>query len=245
MVLVKALPQPSEKYLETVCVAGLTVTGEWRRLYPVRFRQLDNRFKRWQWVEYKWQTPRADRDRRSESRNVDNESLKSLAIMKPTERARFLAPRIRESVAEAAALKESLALIRPHETQFSWERKTLDEIAAERSAYGKAAQQSSFLDGELKALEPCPFKFHFQYKTADGKSHRGLCHDWETSAAFNLLSKKYNAEGALAHLNREYNERYPKAGMAFAMGTHSQHPDQWLLIGVVRLDEERQTGFAV
>jgi hypothetical protein len=245
VVLVKALPQPSEKYLETVCVAGLTATGEWRRLYPVRFRQLDNRFKRWQWVEYNWQTPRADRDRRSESRNVDNESLKSLSVIKQSERARFLGPRIRASTAEATARKETLALIRPSETRFSWERKSAAEIAAERGAYARAAQQTSLLDGELKALEPCPFKFHFQYKTADGKFHRGLCHDWETSAAFNLLSKKYGTDGALAHLNKEYNERYPKAGMAFAMGTHSQHPDQWLLIGVIRLDEEAQVGLAV
>ncbi len=192
VVLVKALPQPSEKYLETVCVAGLTVNGKWRRLYPVRFRQLDERFKR---VGSGWNIsgrrpalivtvePRVPQ-------RVDNDSLKSLPAMKASERARFLGPRIRRSTAEAAERNESLALIRPIESKFSWERKSASEVAAERDAYSRAAQQASFLDGELKALEPCPYKFHFQYKTSDGKSHRGLCHDWENVSSIQFALEK-------------------------------------------------------
>lgn len=245
MVLVKALPQPSDKYVETVCVAGLTAEGKWRRLYPVRFRQLKDKFKRWQWVEYNWQIPRADRDRRAESRNVDSDSLKSLHEMKVAERSKFLTPRIRESTAEAIAKKESLALIRPSDTEFSWERKSQSDLETERRAYEAASQQGSFLDGELKALEPCPYRFYFRYKSADGKPHKGLCHDWETSAAFYNLSERYSEKQALDHLSTEYNERYPKAGMAFAMGTHSQHPEQWLLIGVIRLDDDKQIGLAI
>ena len=42
-----------------------------------------------------------------------------------------------------------------------------------------------------------------------------------------------------------FNERYPAAGMAFAMGTHSRHPDQWLLVGVLRLDATPQFSLAV
>ncbi len=61
LVLVKALPQPSETYGETVCVAGVTLDRNWRRLYPVRFRQLDEGFRRWQWVDYEWRKPRGDR----------------------------------------------------------------------------------------------------------------------------------------------------------------------------------------
>jgi hypothetical protein len=43
LVLVKAYPQPSTKYTESVCVAGLRVDTpmpEWVRLYPVQFRLL-------------------------------------------------------------------------------------------------------------------------------------------------------------------------------------------------------------
>jgi hypothetical protein len=43
IVLVKAYPQPSTKYTESVCVAGLRVdtpVPEWVRLHPVQFRLL-------------------------------------------------------------------------------------------------------------------------------------------------------------------------------------------------------------
>ena len=77
LVLVKALPQPSETYGETVCVAGVTLDRNWRRLYPVRFRQLDEGLRRWQWVDYEWRKPRGDR--RAESRHVEEPSMRSVS----------------------------------------------------------------------------------------------------------------------------------------------------------------------
>lgn len=223
----------------------MTREGKWRRLYPIRFRQLENKFGRWQWVEYEWKVPRDDK--RNESRNGNSDSVTPLSKMRPSERARFLSPHIRESTDDAASRNESLALIRPRSAYFSWRSKHLDEIEGERRAYVDAARQRSLLepDKELKALEPCPYRFSFKYESEDGKSHDGQCHDWETSAAYSKLSRKYGSDGALKHLNEMYNEHYPKAGMAFAMGTHSQRPNQWLLIGVLRLDEEDQQSFAL
>lgn len=54
LILVKALPQPSKKHKETVCCAGVTVDGAWKRLYPIRFRQLGegSTFHRWDWVDF-------------------------------------------------------------------------------------------------------------------------------------------------------------------------------------------------
>jgi hypothetical protein len=43
MITVKAAPNPSEQYGETVCVAGLQASVEspgWVRLYPINFREL-------------------------------------------------------------------------------------------------------------------------------------------------------------------------------------------------------------
>ena len=245
VILVKALPQPSDKYAETVCVAGITHEGQWRRLYPVRFRLLKSGFQRWQWIEYKWQRPHDDR--RKESRNVDGDSIKPLNEIPKRERSHFLAPRFRQSTDEAAARNETLTIIRPSDTEFLWEPKGEQEIVAEREAYANAARQTSFLDlyKELKALEPCPYKFYFRYKSADGKPHKNFCHDWETSATFHKQARRYGADAALTHLKAEFNGRYPRAGMAFAMGTHSQRPDQWLLIGVLRLDEEPQGNLGI
>lgn len=40
LVTVKAYPNPSKKYIETVCVAGVTESGQWIRLYPIPYRFL-------------------------------------------------------------------------------------------------------------------------------------------------------------------------------------------------------------
>lgn len=43
LITVKAYPNPSTKYGETVCCAGIDIdTGKWIRLYPIPFRDLDS-----------------------------------------------------------------------------------------------------------------------------------------------------------------------------------------------------------
>jgi hypothetical protein len=100
-IVVKTVPQPSQRYGETVCCARLTRQGEWRRLYPIRFRHFkDKAFSRWQWVQCR--TARRASDARSESRRVAEESISPLGVLRPQERPRFIHPLIRGSVAEAA-----------------------------------------------------------------------------------------------------------------------------------------------
>ena len=54
LITVKAYPNPSKKYEETVCVAGIDVdNGKWIRLYPITFRDLDEnrRFKKYSIIQ--------------------------------------------------------------------------------------------------------------------------------------------------------------------------------------------------
>ena len=39
LLMVKTYPQPSKKYQNLVCSAGITDDGRWLRLYPIRFEQ--------------------------------------------------------------------------------------------------------------------------------------------------------------------------------------------------------------
>jgi hypothetical protein len=75
LVLAKTYPNPSAKYLETSCVAGITEYGEMRRLYPVPFRRLDGefRFEKWQWINVT--TEYNTQDNRRESRKIAYESI--------------------------------------------------------------------------------------------------------------------------------------------------------------------------
>ena len=52
-------------------------------------------------------------------------------------------------------------------------------------------------------------------------------------------------EAALKEMAQVFNEQYPEKGMAFAMGTHSRRPEQWLLVGVIRLDPVAQMSLGI
>jgi hypothetical protein len=245
VVLVKALPHVGQRHGETVCCAGVTLDGQWRRQYPIHFRRLrDNQFARWSWIEYDWIAPGAD-DRRRESRRVQEDTIQVGDLMPERERGNFLAPIIAGSTTEAAAKGMSLALVRPRRSRFHWKAKTGEQIGNERQAYEAAAQQKSFLDPDLVALNPCPYAFHFDWVDADGKPHESTCDDWETAATFYRRERRVGREAALASMDETFNRDYPARGMAFAMGTHSRRPKQWLLVGILRLDQVPQTSLAI
>ena len=69
LILVKTYPNLSKKYKETVCVAGITDFGEWRRLYPIPFRKLpfDMRFKKFNWIEAETSKNNKEKLKRKES----------------------------------------------------------------------------------------------------------------------------------------------------------------------------------
>jgi hypothetical protein len=241
VVLVKAMPNPSRKYGETVCCAGVTAEGQWKRLFPIRFRHLqENKFKRWDWVKFQHRPPTGDT--RPESCHVYEDRMEVDGALDKKERVSLLNPLILPSTDEAAARGMSLTLIRPIKSEFRYRRKPPEVIAAEREGYRLASRQMSLLDKELEAFEPVPYAFAFTYEDAAGK-HMMRCGDWETSATFWRLSKSYSEPAALDHLSRTFNDEYPSKGIVFAMGTIKKRPKQWMLLGVIRLDEMRQASF--
>ncbi len=239
VILVKALPHVGQKHGETVCCAGVTLDGEWRRQYPIHFRRLKDGFSRWQWIEYDWIAPGSD-DRRKESRRVQEDTIKTLEIMPERDRANFLNPIIMNSTDEAASKGMTLALVQPKNVKFTYKKKTADQLDKERAAYQEAARQKSLFDADLNALEPCPYAFYFDWTDQDGKSHKATCDDWETAATFYRRRMNKGESEALISMNYTFGEEYPKKGMAFAMGTHSRRPEQWLLVGLIRLDQTAQ-----
>ncbi len=239
IILVKAWPQPSPKYGETVCCAGITPEGEWRRLFPIRFRQLtgDAKFNRWDLLEYQPQTPKEDR--RRESRHVHEQSLRRVGSLAEKSRAATLAPLIRASYLDAAAAGDSLTLIRPSAFSLGWKRKPEGKLQAERAARSKTLAQGSLLEKELAVLEPCPFEIFVSFTDASGP-HRMQCGDWETPATFFKWRREYGDEGALERLKARYETDYPPGGVAFAMGTMAKYPKTWMLLGLIRLDDSPQ-----
>jgi hypothetical protein len=237
-VLVKAVPRPSKGYRETVCCAGVTAAGQWRRLYPVRFRQLvaEQQFARWQWVDYTWQTPRGDY--RRESRRIEENTLQPGRVMPVRGRLPAVVPLLRASTREAAALGESLALIEPRDITLKARPKKVETIQAERAAFREAARQQSLLDRDVSDFEPCPYAIAMAFTDHDGVRHAPQCGDWETTATFfNMRRRGADDATIIAHLRAEFTEQRHGRRIFLAMGTVAKRPQQWLLLGVLRVQE--------
>lgn len=244
----KALPHRSSNYAETVCCAGVGRNRKWRRLYPVQFRILDpaQKFTRWQWLSYQYTT--SAKDRRIESQKVIPETIKRLEKVKKKERAAFLSPLVRNSLTDADANQESLTLIRPKLIDFSWKAKTDEELSKERIEHAKLANQYSLLDKiDTKPLNPCPYVFRLKWRDRNNKPHSHTCDDWETSTAFFRRRKSYGTDAkGLLSLKDTYEKEHMERGLVLAFSTHSRRnvtfdtPNQWLLVGMIRLDESPQ-----
>lgn len=238
----KALPHRSSNYFETVCCAGIGRDRKWRRLYPVPFRILNDeqKFGRWHWVKYDFTSPA--HDGRSESQKVVPESITVAAKLRGAERSALACALTRESVDEAAGRNETLTLVQPSEVTFSWKQKSEKDLADERRKHAELVQQISMFDQPAKPYQPCPFEFTFKWKSSLGKTHSHTCDDWETSTAFFRRRARLGETDALRSLKQTYEVDYPAKGMRFALGTHSRRDTQWLLVGVLRVNEVAQQG---
>lgn len=85
LITVKAAPEPSNSYIDTVCVAGVRIDDDhhsWVRLYPVPFRHLSSgqQFKKYDVIDV--ETIPAKHDSRRESRRPVWESLEVTGHLK-------------------------------------------------------------------------------------------------------------------------------------------------------------------
>jgi hypothetical protein len=238
-ILVKALPQPSKTHGETVCCAGVTPRGEWKRLFPVRFRHLkgESSFSRWDWVSFRYTKP--THDKRPESCHVHEESLVVDGKLPKSKQAAFLNPLVLPSINVAVHRGQSLALIRPKNTRFTYRRKSPAEIAEEREAFEMAARQTSLFDKELAALDPTPFEFRFKFE--DDARHDFQNGDWEAHAMFyNGRKRGMSEQEALDWMDDTFNVIYPRQGMLFAVGNQAKRPHVWQLLGILKVDDPGQ-----
>ena len=239
IVLVKAVPQVGARHGETVCCAGVTATNQWRRLFPIRFRQLsdDAKFVRWQRLSYRAHRPTDDA--RVESRRVHEESLSPGLVLADKERVQLVSRLVVPSAIAAAEHQQSLALVRPTKFEFYSKLRKSDEHERLKRAYAEAGKQTSFLDKELSAFEPPRYEFRVSFKDSSGE-HDHECGDWETIAAFRKFSKLYGDDEAITRLSEIYNKQYAPKGLVVALGTMKKRPQTWLMLGIIRADDALQ-----
>ena len=239
-VLVKAYPQPSLAYQETVCCAGISDEGEFVRLYPIRFRMLkpEARFDRFDLIEVQGEAPRGDY--RPESFHVDEGSIrvvKRAAGSTPESKAGLWLPHVSESL---PALREanvdrrvSLGIVRPdaRTVKFSWESAAKAD-QSDREITTALRHQTSLIEQPLKPLADPEYSFVYTYQSG-GKKSRGQIHDWEVQAAYWEFKKRY-ADRALEMLRQVYQERMVEQNLHLFLGTMKAHPRQFIIVGLLR-----------
>lgn len=236
VVLVKALPQISEKHGETVCVAVIDDRGRWLRLYPVTFRELkgEQQFGRWDLITFDWRLPALSHDRRAESRHVERDSFAIIGKLKERERQRFLAKAVTSSTRRELEAGRSLALISGRDYRFFHRPRDPAEFDEDRAAYARWSASPDLFGGRTAPpREPAPYAFFYRYRDDDGE-HECRCHDWEVEATFFNWRRSRSEKDALAAMAETFGQDYPRKGMLLAMGTHSRRSEQWMIVGVIR-----------
>lgn len=194
LIVVKAAPQPSRHYGDTVCVAGIALAPlRWARLYPVPFRYLEDgqKFRKYDVVRVKVRD--AGSDRRPESLKVDAESFATITHLEGwTKRAPYVEPMIGGSLCAAQRAvavdlnAPSLAAVRPTGTialKVSKHPGWNDEQVARFRDY--AAQGDLFRSHEPRMLDAPRLKASLRFDCEEGgcSGHQLGLIDWELTAA--------------------------------------------------------------
>lgn len=122
----RACPIVSEKYEHLVCIAGITESGKWRRIYPVAWKTFwgenASKYKKKMWVEYDLES-NSPSDHRSESRKVKAKSVAPIHEEDYSKIKQILDEKLTsiEKLKEYNHKEVSLGVIKPEITDFIWE----------------------------------------------------------------------------------------------------------------------------
>lgn len=244
LVTVKAYPQPSKAYRETVCIAGVTDEGKWIRLFPVTFRNLAEgaKFKTYAWVTVQaWKT---SHDPRPESYHIDPDSITVNSTISPDKdwenRWNILRPLVNPSLealkAQQKQDKTSLGLIKPRQIldlviepaeEPEWSSAELEKLLR-RELFDAEAQKRP-----LHLLEKIPFRFAYHFLCDDPacKGHNLSVISWEVMESFRRWQAKYEEDWQVK-FREKYWDYMLQRDLHFYVGNMASHPTSWLIIGL-------------
>lgn len=253
LVTVKTYPTPSQRHIETVCVAGVridTPAPEWIRLYPIPFRtaSFDYEFSKYQIIDVPVR-PRGSRDPRPESYQPKNDEIVLGEKIDSKNNWRKRAELLGDLIGETTTCEllhinratrwnipaPSLGLIKPRDITLKLEEgkpwKPNQQAKVERAAQPNLFTTEAEIYNEL---QPPPFQIKVRYKcmSTECRGHTPTIIDWEVgSAAFNW-TKYYPAkeipERLLAHWNKMMLE---DKDIHFYVGNQHQHRESFSILG--------------
>lgn len=243
LITVKAYPNPSKKYSETVCCAGIDLKDNtWIRLYPIPYRDLDSnqKFKKYNIIEI--DCSKAKNDKRPESFKVNSDTIQIIKHLdtkkKWIERKQIVLKLPDKSMCQVlkdAKEKDfSLGLIKPEHISFSHKKHTLSDKTARESCYA----QLSFFDKAKNAIEEIPYNFYYDFKcsgVSNCPGHKLSIIDWEIGQAYRDWRNRYPTKEILLH---KIKQRWldiadtTKKDVYFYVGNMQRFRNTFMILGV-------------
>ena len=243
---VKAYPEVSKRYGEIVCIAGITDTGEFIRLFPIPFDLFrgSNKIKKYSWLEVECSKAETDYQHRKESYKVKSEfgkcairvvdeSLTGNGHTPWKERSKIVLPLLSPSLEDLEMRlkqdKTSLGLIRVEELIDFYAKTPVEEVDIERSNL----VQKTLFGGKRTLLDKIPHIFYYKFKCSPEceRVHDMSIEDWEVFQSFRSWSDYYPDSAVLWQKLRErYYDNFKAKDLHFFVGTHSRWP-VWMIVG--------------
>ena len=242
LITVKAYPNPSKKYGETVCCAGIDIDSlKWLRLYPIPYRDLDTSKKFSKYTVIKVRCWKASDDHRLESYKIDADSIEKLSHLdtrhKWESRKNIVLPTVSPSfcsILQDIVENKSLAVFKPCNIAFSWEKAALESDVKRKACYA----QLSFWNTRKKAIEQLPFDFYYHFtcfNESNCPGHKLPIIDWEIGQAYRDWRHRYKTQEILL---RKIKQRWldlicsENNDVFFYVGNMKRFHDQFMVLGV-------------
>jgi hypothetical protein len=245
LITVKAAPNPSATYGETVCVAGLRLDLErpgWVRLYPINFRDLesDHAFQKYDVVTVRARPAR--NDPRVESWRPDMTSLRVERHLRPwTPRRPHIDPYIGGSMCdflEAVRTNppaKSLAAIRPAAVEDVETEPHPGWTTDDQAKIEQYVNQLDLLGTERTALEAPRLRGWYRYRCMSRRcrGHRQGILDWEFARLQRRLRTLDNAAPSEALRDKFLRQLCASSrDVAFYVGNQAKRQHVFSVLGV-------------
>jgi hypothetical protein len=242
LIVVRTYPTPAKTGVEISCTAAITEDGQWLRLYPVpyRFLEHDQRFRKYQWIEFV--ATKATKDSRPESHKIKPESIKIVSEQLATKnewaaRKKVIFPLMAHCLCclektRAEHGQPTLGIIRPHR---------IEKLAIKPDSATWTAQQLNVLrQGHLfekkkfQELEKVPYKFQYKFFCEHDtcKGHQLMCTDWEMGESWRMWKDKYGDQWEAKFRETYETKMMESADTHFFVGTLHKHPNRWIVVGI-------------
>lgn len=246
LITVKAAPNPSARYGETVCVGALSMDPArpgWIRLYPIHFRDLDDdsAFRKYDIVTVR--AIPARQDRRPESWKPVTGSFRPHGHLNPGQpRRNHLDPYVEQSLcqiidrARTSAEARSIALIRVADVStLKIKRHPGWTPQEQRTITGYLNQLDILGDHQRSPLQAPRFTGAYRYRCADAscKGHEQSLLDWEFVALQRRLGDLDDLD-AIKQLKTKFFTQLCAADrdVAFYVGNQAARPQAFSIGGV-------------